>query len=96
MAIIDSFAAFRDRALQFGIAEADIIELKTKVFASFGAFTFIAVCNPNSADDTTLKTALATILAREITIEDMARFRRQNFDSCTNKARVALAGRSLN
>ena len=81
MAIIESFASFRDRAIQFGIDEADVSILKDKKFASFGAFTFIAIYNPNSADDATLKAALAHVLGRDITIEDMARFRRLHFES---------------
>ena len=81
MAIIESFASFRDRAIQFGIDEADVTILKDKKFASFGAFTFIAIYNPNSADDATLKAALAHVLGRDITIEDMARFRRLHFES---------------
>ena len=81
MAIVESFASFRDRAIQFGIDEADVAILKDKKFASFGAFTFIAIYNPNSADDATLKAALAHVLGRDITIEDMARFRRLHFES---------------
>ena len=81
MAIIDSYAAFRDRALQFGITEADVVKLKSKTFASFGAFTFIAVFSPNSPDDAALKASLTAVLERDMDVEDMARFRRLHFEA---------------
>ena len=91
MAIIDSFAAFRDRATQFGIDDVDIEKLKTKKFASYGAFTFVAVYNPQASDDAALKTALTHVFEREVSIEDMARFRRLHFEA--NAVTIADAKR---
>ena len=91
MAIIDSFAAFRDRASQFGIEEADINKLKAKKFASYGAFTFIAVYNAQASDDAALKAALTDVLEREPSIPDMGRFRRLHFEA--NAVTIADAKR---
>ena len=91
MAIIDSFASFRDRAIQFGVEEDDIDKLKAKKFASFGAFTFISVFSAQSSDDVLLNKALTEVLAREVTITDMARFRRLHFES--NAVTIADAKR---
>lgn len=81
MAIVDSVAAFTDRASRFGISDADIALLNRKKAASFGAFAWIAVFNPNATDDSSLKGALSDILEREPSALDMSRFRRLHFES---------------
>ena len=81
MAIIDSFAAFRDRAIQFGIEEGDVDKLKAKKFANFGAFTFISVYSAQSSDDKLLQSALTEVLEKEVSITEMARFRRLHFEA---------------
>ena len=81
MAIVDSVAAFSERAKYFGIEQTDLEVLVRKKAASFGAFAWVATFNPSSTDDGPLKTALRDILERDPTVLDMSRFRRLHFES---------------
>ena len=81
MALIDSEASFAARALSFGISQSDIDALRDQKYCSFGAFTFIATYQPNSADDTALKAALNAVLGSEPTSTVMGKWRRLHFES---------------
>ena len=81
MAIIDSEAAFLERAKGFGIPETDLNVLKGERYASFGAFTFLASYSPTSADDKPLKEALTSILGNEPSIAMMGKWRRLQFEA---------------
>ena len=50
MAIIDSKAAFKARALAFGISEVDIAALAAQDLGTFAAFAFLGPYNPNAPD----------------------------------------------
>ena len=81
MAIIDSEASFASRALSFGIKQTDIDLLRDQKYCSFGAFTFIATYQPNSADDSALKASLNNVLGSEPTSSAMGKWRRLHFES---------------
>ena len=83
MAIIESTAAFRSRALVFGISEPDINLLKAQAMNTFAAFAFLVPYNPAISDDKELKEALKDILGSEPGTAGMARFRRLQFESHT-------------
>ena len=80
-AIVDSVAAFRERAIKYGIPQADILTLEANNAASFGQFAFIAVFNMNSTNDTALKEALTDLLGAEPSSLNMGRYRRLHFES---------------
>ena len=81
MAIVDSTAAFSERARSFGILDTDIEILIRKKTASFGAFAWIATFNPSSTDDSMLVAALKDILERDPSVLDLSKYRRLHFES---------------
>ena len=95
MAIIDSEAAFMDRAKSFGLGDAELQILKGEKYASFGAFTFVASYSPNSSDDKPLRDALASILGSEPSPAQMGKWRRLHFEShalTVTDARMRMEG----
>ena len=83
MAIVDSKAAFKARAISFGITEAQVAALEAQDLATFAAFAFLGPYNPNSPDDAGLKASLTDILGAEPSAGGMAKFRRVQFESYT-------------
>lgn len=97
MAIIDSEAAFIERAKSFGLGEQELTILKGEKYASFGAFTFVANYAPNSADDKPLREALSSILGSEPTPAQMGKWRRLHFEAhalTVTDARMRMEGPS--
>ena len=81
MAIIDSVAAFAERARRFGLSDTVIQSLTAANVGSFGSFAFVAVFNPAAVDDTPLSNALENIIGSTPTVTEMAFFRRLHFES---------------
>ena len=81
MAIIDSTAAFTERARKFGLSDDIITALRDANVGSYGAFAFVAVFNPAAVEDAPLSAALATIIGSVPTATQMAFFRRLHFEA---------------
>ena len=81
MAIIDSTAAFAERARRFGLPDDIIQSLTDANVGSFGSFAFVAVFNPAALDDAPLSTAIENIIGTAPTAAQMAFFRRLHFEA---------------
>lgn len=93
MAIVESVAAFRARALAVGVSQAELSALTAQSLDTFAAFAFLVPHSVAINDGAALKTALIDILGVEPGTASMARFRRLQFESHTlvlsdTKARV--------
>ena len=83
MAIIDSKAAFRARALAFGIPDNQITILDTNALATFAAFAFLQPYNPTNPNDGAFTTSLTELLGAVPDTGSLARYRRLQFESHT-------------
>ena len=83
MSSIDSAAVFKARAISIGVLETDVELLTVEGLNSMAAFAFLVPFNANSSDETPLKSALESILHREMTVSNMAKYRRLQFEAHT-------------
>ena len=83
MALLDSKPAFRQRCIQFGIAETDIQLLDAGDHGTFGSFAFVVPFATKDASDAAdrLKASVTELLGTAVTSGQMSKFRRLLFES---------------
>ena len=74
---IDSKVAFQNRAVELGIAQADVDALSDSGISSYATYAYCCTFQPGQTDDTALTTFLATALGSAPDAAATTRFRRQ-------------------
>ena len=71
MVSLESKAAWEARAKTIGVPEGFIAELQACNLDTFGQWAFCCACDQNSFDDSPIQRAVETLLARDITAQEM-------------------------
>ena len=83
MVSLESKAAWEARARSIGVPEGFLAELQNGNLDTFGQWAFCCACDQNSFDDSPIKTAVETLLQRDITPQEMVLCRRLYFEGRT-------------
>ena len=78
---IDSKVAFQNRAVEIGIAQADVDALSDSGINSYATYAYCCTFQPGQTDDTALTTFLATALGNAPDAAATTRFRRLFFEA---------------
>ena len=85
-AVMESEAAFKERATAIGVPAPMVAKLQAKGVATFGAFAFLSSFQPGGTDETPFVRALATTLdvrEADIATAELVAFRRLYYESHT-------------
>ena len=78
---IDSKVAFQNRAVDLGIAQADVDSLEASGINSYATYAYCCTFQPGQSDDAALTTFLATALGATPDAASTTRFRRLFFEA---------------
>lgn len=83
MVSLESKAAWEARARAIGVPEGFLADLQGARLDTFGQWAFCCSCDQNSFDDSPIRTAVETLLGRDITAQEMVLCRRLYFEGRT-------------
>ena len=83
MVSLESKAAWEARARSIGVPEGFLADLQEARLDTFGQWAFCCSCDQNSFDDSPIRTAVETLLGRDITAQEMVLCRRLYFEGRT-------------
>jgi hypothetical protein len=83
MSLVESSAVFHARASAFGVSVTDIEVFAAASVDTLAGWAFLVPFNPGAPNDEALNLCLKTMLGRDLSIADSARFRRLQFECHT-------------